>query len=111
MADIRDRIGLDYLAKRGVQREPEPEPRRQGGAAFIDEALLAYGRPMLDAVRRAAPAPARVYAIVDDLQIPIDVALELVDHLEQNGYLVVVSRDLRGNHEVRLTDAGLRLPG
>ena len=50
-----------------------------------------------------------MYAIVDELQIPIETALKLVDHLEQNGYLVIVSHDLRGNHELRLTDAGLRL--
>lgn len=76
---------------------------------FLSDALVAYGRPMLEAIRRSAPGTARLHSLVEELKIPIEVALKVVDYLEQKRYVAVVSRDLKGNHELRLTDEGARL--
>ena len=69
-------------------------------AAFDDErgAVIAYGKALLSAVRDAEPQPARLHALVDQLQMPIDAALTVVGALEDQGYLTVVDRDLKGNH-------------
>jgi predicted transcriptional regulator len=104
MADLRSRLGLDYLQKRGG----EPDDRQSGRSA-LDEARLAYARPLLDALRRASPGPVHLYQLIDELGVPIDLALKLVDDLESRGYLTVVNRDLKGNHELRLTDEGARV--
>ena len=39
----------------------------------------------------------------------IDVALRVVDYLEEKGYVAVVTRDLKGNHTLQLTESGARL--
>lgn len=109
MADIRQRIGLDYLARRGVQKKSREEAAPQGPPPFLADALLSYGRPLLEAIRRAAPATAHLHNVIEELKIPIDIALKLVDYLEDQRHLVVVRRDLRGNHELQLTDEGLKL--
>ena len=101
MSDIRRQIGLDYLQNKSASRGvAEPVP------SSLDSALLAHGRAVLEAIRRAAPEPGRLYTIVEDLQIPIDVALRVVEYLERQGYLTVAARDLKGNHALRLTADG-----
>lgn len=110
MADIRQRIGLDYMVRgRGAQHGVREEAPHPGPPSFLSDALLSYGRPLLDAIRRASPQTAHLHKLIEELQIPIDVALKLVDYLEEHRYLVVVRRDLRGDHELRLTDEGLKL--
>ena len=109
MAGIRDQIGLDFLRKRGTEAEDRPAGPGDERLPFLDEALLSYGRPLLEALQRAAPGTARLHALIDELAIPIEVALRVVDHLEGQRYLAVVNRDLKGNHELRLTEEGARL--
>jgi predicted transcriptional regulator len=109
MAGIRDQIGLDFLQKRGTEPEDRAISSGEERPSFMDEALLTYGRPMLEVLRRAAPGTVRLHNLIDELAIPIDVALRVVDHLESQRYLAVVNRDLKGNHELRLTDEGARL--
>ena len=109
MASIRDQIGLDFLRKRGTEPEDRPTGLNEERPPFLDEALLTYGRPLLEALRRAAPGTERLHGLIDEMAIPIDVALRVVDHLESQRYLEVVNRDLKGNHELRLTDEGARL--
>lgn len=104
MSDLIKQLGLDFL--RGQQREaPEPLP------PFLKDALLSYSRPILEALARAHPGTIRLYALIDQLQIPIEVALKVVDYLERNNLLTIVRRDLKGDHELQLTDAGRRLLG
>lgn len=108
MSDIRRQIGLDYLQNKGASRgiarsEGDPVP------AALDSALLAHGRAFLEAIRRAEPEPGRLYTIVEDLQVPIDVALRVVEYMERQGYLTVAARDLKGNHALRLTADGAAL--
>lgn len=109
MADIRQRIGLDYLGQRGTQKKGREEAAAPSPPPFLSDALLSYGRPLLEAVRRAAPGTAHLHDVIDELKIPIDIALRLVDYLQEQHHLLVVRRDLRGNHELQLTDEGLKL--
>jgi hypothetical protein len=111
MADIRKQIGLDYL-KIDPGRDDKQPPGSSPSAAglpFLDDALLAYGRPILEALRKNGPAPLGVFALVDQLAIRIDVALKVVAYLEAGGHVEVVRRDLKGNDELRLTKQGMAL--
>ena len=109
MADIRKQIGLDFLRTREISQGPTGERARGTGSTDLSGALITYGREVLGAVRKAEPDPAKLHVVVDQLHIPIDVALEVVDYLEKQGYVTVIDRDLKGNHTLRLTPAGAAL--
>lgn len=106
MADIRKQIGLDFLRTRGMA---SPEQAREKAAAGLSGALITYGKELLGAVRQAQPQPARLHEVVEQMNIPIDIALAVVSSLEDQGYVTVVDRDLKGNHALRLTTAGAAL--
>jgi hypothetical protein len=106
MASIRKQLGLDYL--RGAE-EPE-NPRAKEEPAFMDDALISYGRPILEGLR-AAGGTASLYTLIDQLYIPIEVALKVTEYLEARGHLKIVRRDLKGNHQLQLTEEGLKLLG
>lgn len=108
--DIRRQLGLDYLRRSGeekesVERSQEPLP------PFLSDALIAYGRKILESLARVAPATGRLFSLIDELQMPIDVALRVVEHLEGKKYLTVVRRDLKGDHDLAITDEGRKLLG
>jgi hypothetical protein len=107
--DIKKQLGLEFL-KRKSRGGPSSAGSSNAPALppFLQDALLSYGRPLLEAIGAAAPAPARLHDIVEQIQIPIDVALRVSDYLQEQGYLTVVRRDLKGNHELQLTDEGRR---
>lgn len=109
MADIRKQLGLDYLRRDAEEKEPAREPSQETLPPFLRDALIAYGRPMLEALRTAAPAPARLHALIDQLQIQIDVALKVTEYLEEKKYLTIVRRDLKGDHELQITEEGRKL--
>jgi hypothetical protein len=105
MADIRKQIGLDYL-----KIAPEPAGSSPGSSPpFMDDALLAYGRPILEALRKNDPAPLGVFALVDQLGIRIDVALKVVAYLQAGKYVEIVESDLKGDDKLRLTKQGQAL--
>jgi len=111
MADIRKQLGLDYL--RGSERT---EGQLQSGQSresppFLEEAVIAYSRPMLEKLRESPHESAKLYYLIDQLQIPIETALKVTEYLEGRNYLRVIHRDLKGDHELKLTDDGRRLLG
>jgi hypothetical protein len=109
MTDIRKQIGLDYLQNRASQRQERPPTESVPQGSPLEEAVLANAGRLLEALRRAGPAPAQLYTLLDELQMRIDVALRVVDYLEEKGYVTVVTRDLKGNHTLQLTESGARL--
>ncbi len=111
MEDIRKKLGLDYLRRGTEQKTSQAEPAEEALPPFLSEALIAYGRRMLEALRRAEPATARLFTLIDELQVPIDVALRVTDYLADKRYLTIVRRDLKGDHELRLTEEGRKLLG
>jgi hypothetical protein len=105
MADFRKQLGLDYL--RGSEESERPARSMESSArTFLDDAVIAYGRPMLEELSKSRNGTARLYSLIDALTIPIDVALKVVEGLEARKYLVVVERDLKGNYELQITTAG-----
>ncbi len=107
MASIRKQLGLDYLRGSDVA---EKAPDTQA-PPFLDDALISYGRPFLEALRKADPETMRLYTLIEQLQIPIEVALRVTDYLEKRGHLRIVKRDLKGDHELQLTEEGRKLLG
>jgi hypothetical protein len=109
VADIRKQIGLDFLQTRNVGPGPSSNRVTDRASAGFSGALIAYGKDMLAAVRLAEPAPARLHDVLERLNMPIDIALEVVKYLEDQGFVTVVDRDLKGNHALRTTAAGAAL--
>lgn len=109
MEEIRKKLGLDYLRRGAEQKTPAAVPAQGDLPPFLSDALIAYGRPLLEALKRAATGTARLHALIEELQIPIDVALKVTEYLEEKKYLTVVRRDLKGDHELKITDEGRRL--
>ncbi len=109
MADIRKQLGLDYLRRGTEERGPAAEPSQEALPPFLRDALISYGRPMLAALGGAAPATVRLHALIDQLQIQIDVALKVTEYLEEKKYLTIVRRDLKGDHELQITEKGRKL--
>lgn len=111
VVDIRRQLGLDYLRRGTEEKEVPKGTAEEALPSFLSDALIAYGRNMLEALKRASPGTAKLHALIDELNIPIDVALKVTDYLEEKKYLTVVRRDLKGDHELQLTDEGRRLVG
>lgn len=111
MEEIRKKLGLDYLRRAAEQKPSSAEASQDVFPPFLSDALIAYGRKLLEVLKRAAPATVRLHPLIDELQIPIDVALKVTDYLEEKKYLTVVRRDLKGDHELLITDEGRRLLG
>jgi len=105
LTDIRKKFGLDYLKGGSQGRAPAEPPRQQ---PFLDDALIAYGWRVLDSLRQARPGTKRLYVLIDELKMPIDVALKVVEQLEARKYVEIVAKDLKGDHELRVTEDGVK---
>jgi len=67
---------------------------------------MAYGWRILDFLSKANNGTAKVYELIDHIQMPIDVALKVVDYFESRGTVEVAQRDLKGDHTLMITPAG-----
>lgn len=110
--DFQKQLGLDYLAGRRGAASVEPRENWPTGSSAAGvpldpiRTLSEYGRPLLKAASTMGPS-ARVYDLVDKTQIPLTVALPVIDFLSRSGLIEVVAQDdLKGNHELRLTKTG-----
>lgn len=50
---------------------------------------------ILDFLSKASNGTAKVHELIDDVQMPIDVALKVVDYFESRGIIQVTQRDLK----------------
>ncbi len=105
MTRLREQLSLDYLKR---SREPEVRPSYHLQEA-VQEVVIAYGGKILEALSEAPGNQARLYDLIEKTRIPIEEALAVTDFFETNGYVDVISRDLKGNHELKLTDRGQKL--
>jgi hypothetical protein len=108
--NINDQLGLGYLnrprsASDADQLTPGSLPNPSATPVAPREAILTFGRPMLDDLAEAGGS-ARLWDLIEKRRIPIDICLRLVDAFEQDGLLEVQERDLKGNHGVRITTKG-----
>lgn len=105
MTRLREQLSLDYL-KRSREPEVRPSPHLQEA---IQGVVIAYGGEMLGILSKAPDNRDKLYHLIEEIGIPIEEALEVTEFFEKNGYVDVISRDLKGNHELKLTDRGLKL--
>jgi predicted transcriptional regulator len=97
---IKERLGLDFLKplEKSDRAFPQEDP------AF-NSALLAYGWRFLDFLGKANGI-VRLYQVIDVVQMPIEVALKIVDYFESRGLIQVIQRDLKGDHTITITPLG-----
>ena len=109
MGRFQSRLGLGYLSDRDFIG------RRPSGAAWVprfsDETILAYGIPILQALRASPTEKERIYRIIDQIEIPMDNCLAVVEALADMDYLVILEKDLKGNHLLFLTERGRKMLG
>ena len=105
--DIEKQLGLGYL-----DRSSKTETSNRDGSTRslwngLDpvEMLSSIGRPLLKGVASAGGVE-RLYPLLENLHMSISVALPVVEFLEQQDLVEIVDRDLKGNHELRLTKRG-----
>ena len=105
MSSIAKQLGLDYL-KADPQRSTQQSPPNTSGDRI--ESLLVFGRPIIKELKQSGGA-GRLHPIISKLNIPIAVALEVVELMETEGLVAVTDRDVTGNLDLRLTKRGERL--
>lgn len=107
MPDFRKQLGLDYL--QGTTRAVTDKNVEGSARGYLDDAVIAYGRPILEQLNKSSGGTAKLYSIIDALNIPIETALKVTEELDLRGHLNIVRKDLKGDHELQITNAGRRL--
>src|SRR5262245_21424177 len=104
MERFKDRFSVDY-----VQGERTPNQPSSEAMPGIDDALITYGRPVLDALQNGPNQTGRVFELADKVGVRVDVLFPVVEFLERKSYITRVTRDRLGNDVIRLTQQGLAL--
>lgn len=105
MSSIFRQLGLDYL-KADPRRSPDQDPSNPSADRI--QALLVYGRPIVKELKQMGGS-GRLHPIISKLDIPIAVALQVVELMESERMLTVTNRDVTGNLELSVTQRGERL--
>lgn len=109
MGRFQSLLGLGYLSDRDFTG------RRSSGAAWVprfsDETILTYGIPILKALSVSPDEKERIYQIIDQMEIPMDNCLAVVEALSDMDYLIILEKDLKGNHLLFLTEKGRKMLG
>jgi hypothetical protein len=108
MADYKERFGLDFLLtkKQATSQRTAPEPLPPG----LEDALLAYGGRVVNALKSAAGQKRTLFELLDDTGTRIDTLLPVMNHLVSKGYIARTAEDPKGNDTFQLTDAGQKVP-
>ena len=111
MTRIMQQLGLGYLhtSRASVERVRRAQIQRREvdpAPPFLDEALLLYSRPLLDALAASPDHVAGLWELVEHVGLPIEDALRILPELERLGYVEVIERDQRGNHRLMLSPGG-----
>jgi hypothetical protein len=102
--DIEKQLGLGYLDKRSKGDSSNRNQIRTPGTDPV-EMLTKFGRPLLKAIAQNNGTD-RLYPLLERLQMPISVALPVVEFLEREDLVEITDRDLKGNYQLRLTNRG-----
>ncbi len=103
---IRERLGLDFLRPR-VGSDASPSSIED---PVLTSALMTYGLRILDFLE-ANNGTSTVYQLIDHIQMPIDVALKVIDYFASRRAVEVVRRDLKGDHTLVITPVGRSMLG
>jgi predicted transcriptional regulator len=122
VGSFKDRFGLGYLGPTGptgpsgptwptAPTGPTGAPDRgsntagSGPANYIDDALLAYSRPLLQALKESPQGRARLFDLAGQVGARVDLLSGVTKELMGKGYLVK-QEDRVGNDILELTQAG-----
>jgi hypothetical protein len=106
MPDYKERFGLDFLLDKKQATTPQAQPLPPG----LEDALLAYGGKVVNALKSAQDQKRSVFQLLDDTSTRIDTLLPVLNHLAAKGYIARVAEDPRGNDTYKLTDVGQKVP-
>lgn len=118
MSAFRDKFGLDYLKQFETteSKQEAPEKGRRSGdesqmAPGMADALIAYGRPMIETLSKLPGQSGRTFDLLDRLNVRIDVLIPVVNYLISKGYVTKIEEDKKGNDLLKVTELGQRLLG
>jgi len=110
MSDIKKKLSVDYLRGSSANSSSAQRPPvEQQAQRFMDDALISYGRKVLEVLEKGKGEKASVYEICEQIQVPIDTVLKVVEYLQSKAMIEIVNSDLKGNHELHLVPAGKKL--
>ena len=102
-----DKFGLEFLKRAGTaQNKQVNDTDRLPG---MDEALISWGRRIVETLSTLPQQECRIFDIVDKLDVRIDVVLPVINYLVSGGYLTKVEEDKKGNDLLRMTERGQKL--
>ncbi len=108
MDRFKDRFGLDYLKRDSSENA---NVRSEGSDQLpkgMEEALVAYGRPLLDALESSPTLELKLFDVAQKINVRVDVLYPVVDYFSKKGYLVAV-QDKLGNDLLKLTPNASKL--
>jgi len=136
MGRFEDRFGIDYSTQQkrgesegsrdaGYEREsqrgygPQEYGRRSAGRGesdapygsvkfpeMWDDALISFGRPMLEKLAEAPDKTRRLFDLAQALGVRVDVSLRVAEYLRSRDYVKKIEDDTIGNDVLQLTAGG-----
>lgn len=102
-----DKFGLEYLKRAGTtQNKLDVNTVQLPG---MDEALISWGRRIVETMSTLPQQQCRIFDIVDKLDVRIDVVLPVINYLVSGGYLAKIEEDKKGNDLLKMTERGQKL--
>ncbi len=118
MQAIRERLGLDFLkpASQAPETAEGEGARRSASRAaaaseYLEDALLTLAPKALKVLAASPGRRSTVFELVDHLREPVSALNPVLAHLRERGYVNLIREDLKGNHEIEITDRGMRVVG
>jgi len=116
MPDFKQRFGLGYLRgddpapnrpESGSDRRLPGEPLSE--APNMEEAIIAYSRPLLDALNNSPGQTSKQFDLARSLKARVDEIAPVVKYLVGKSYVKVTEVDNLGDDTLALTREGERL--
>lgn len=106
---FKDKFGLDYL-KRGT---PTPSQRSEANKEEVlrgmEDALLAWGRPVLEQLKKSPGESGKVFELAERLNVRLDTLFPVIEALVSKRLVVKSAEDRVGNDTLSLTVEGAKL--
>lgn len=114
MGQFRDKFGLDYLreAESAAKQESAGDSSKKAREELppgMEDALVAYGRPVIEVLKTSPDRTARVFDLLERLDLRIDTLIPVVNFLISKGLVTRIEEDKRGNDVLRVTERGQKL--
>jgi hypothetical protein len=103
---FRQKLGLDYLVKKRAPGSPSQSASQQ----FIDAALQASGIKVMAFLKKAQGGTAQLHDMVRPLEMDLETLIQVVNYLDEQGFVTITKRDEFGNHTIQITESGTKVP-